>query len=310
MGVKMFAQPVVTRRPGLGQMLAALVKNLDFSWDSLQDYLLVLAGALVQALAMRLFLIPAELVSGGISGTAQLINFYTHWPIGLMVFIGNVPLFFIGWQYLGGPRFALRTALSIAAFSFFTDFLIIFIPHGIVHDLVLSSLYGGVVLGVGLGLVYRGKGTSGGSDILGRMLNHRLGISISQSYLVTDTVVILAAGFIFGWENALYALVATYVSGLAAETILEGSSVFRTAMIITCCPEKVAHEIMTVLERGVTILDGTGAYTDQARPVLYCVITRAEVSRIKDIVQQADPKAFMVIGMAHEALGEGFRPLK
>jgi uncharacterized membrane-anchored protein YitT (DUF2179 family) len=122
-------------------------------------------------------------------------------------------------------------------------------------------------------------------------------------------VVILAAGFVFSWENALYALVTTYVSGLAAEMVLEGSGVFRTAMIVTGSPEIVAKNIMTVLERGVTIIDGKGAYTGQNRPVLYCVINRSEVSRIKEIVKQADPKAFMVIGVAHEALGEGFRPL-
>ncbi len=307
---KKFAQTDRARNPNVRQMVTLLAKNFDLSWDSLRDYLIILAGALVQALAMRLFLIPAELVSGGISGIAQLVNVYTQWPIGLMVFIGNVPLFILGWQYLGGPRFALRTALAIAAFSFFTDFLVLFIPTGIVHDLFLNCLYGGVMLGIGLGLVYRGKGTSGGSDILGRILNHRVGISISQAYLVTDTIVILAAGFIFGWENALYALVTTYVSGLAAEMVLEGSGVFRTAMIVTSCPKQVSREILTTLERGVTILEGTGGYTGQSRPILYCVITRAEVARIKDIVKRADPKAFMVIGMAHEALGEGFRPLQ
>lgn len=305
----MFTSESLAGRPGVRQILGLLAKNLDFSRESMVDYLLVLLGALIQALAMRLFLVPAQLVSGGISGAAQLINFYTDWPIGLMVFAGNVPLFFIGWQYLGGPRFALRTALSIVAFSFFTDILVFVLPDGIVDDIVLNCLYGGVLLGVGLGLVYRGKGTSGGSDILGRILNHRLGISVSQAYLATDTVVILAAGFVFGWENALYALVTTYVSGLAAEMVLEGSGIFRTAIIVTNCPETVAREIMTVLERGVTMLDATGAYTGKQRPVLYCVINRSEVSRIKEIVKQADPKAFMVIGTAHEALGEGFRPL-
>ena len=297
-------------RPGVKQVFKLLASNLEFSRASVWDYLLVLAGALVQALAMRLFLVPAQLVSGGISGIAQLIYFYLPWPIGLMVLVGNIPLFFLGWQYLGGPRFALRTALAIVAFSFFTDFLVLFIPNGIVDDLVLNCLYGGVLLGIGLGLVYRGKGTSGGSDILGRILNHRLGISVSSSYLITDTAVILAAGFVFGWENALYALVTTYASGLAAEMVLEGSGIYRTAMIVTACPEQVASQIMTVLERGVTVLEGSGAYTGQSRPVLYCVITRAEVSRIKEIVRQADPRAFMVIGVAHEALGEGFRPLK
>jgi uncharacterized membrane-anchored protein YitT (DUF2179 family) len=310
MDVKAFARTVMVERPGVKQTLRLLGKNLDFSRESLLDYFYVLIGALVQALAMRLFLVPSQLVSGGISGAAQLINYYTGWLIGLMVLIGNVPLFFLGWRYLGGPRFALRTALAILAFSFFTDFLVIWIPKGVVDDLVLNSLYGGVLLGVGLGLVYRGKGTSGGTDILGRIINHRFGISVSQSYMLTDTVVILAAGFVFGWANALYALVATYVSGLAAEMILEGSTIYRTAMIVSAVPDVVAREIMTVLERGVTILDGTGAYTGQPRPVLYCVITRAEVSQIKEIVHKADPRAFMVIGQAHEALGEGFRPLK
>lgn len=298
------------QKHGFGQLLSLMVSNLDFSWNSLRDYLYVLAGALVQALAMRLFLVPAQLVSGGISGTAQLINFYTDFPIGLMVFIGNVPLFILGWQYLGGPRFALRTAISIIAFSAFTDLLVLFIPTGVVDDLVLNCLYGGVVLGVGLGLVYRGKGTSGGSDILSRILNHRLGMSISMAYLVTDAVVILAAGFVFGWANALYALVTTYVSGLAAEMVLEGTNVFRTAMIVTNCPDEVSQTIMHEMERGVTILSGTGAYTGRSRPVLYCVVSRSEIMQIKEIVKRADPGAFMVIGQAHEALGEGFQPLK
>lgn len=308
--MKMFSQGTLNTRPDVRQMLSLLGKNFDFSKNSLRDYAYILAGALVQALAMRLFLVPAQLVSGGISGAAQLINHYTDFPIGMMVLIGNAPLFFLGWQYLGGPRFALRTAISIIAFSVFTDALIFVIPVGVVDDLFLNCLYGGVMLGVGLGLVYRGKGTSGGTDILGRIINHRFGISVSQSYLMTDTAVILAAGFVFGWANALYALVTTYVSGLAAEMILEGSTVFRTAMIVSACPETVAREIMDDMERGVTILPGTGGYTGQERPVLYCVITRAEVTQLKEIVHKADPRAFMVIGQAHEALGEGFRPLK
>ena len=179
-----------------------------------------------------------------------------------------------------------------------------------VQDLVLNCLYGAVVLGVGLGLVYRGKGTSGGSDILGRILNDRTGIPISQAYLVTDSLVILASGLVFAWENALYALAVTYVSGLAAEMVLEGTNVLRTAMIITACPQEVSQKIMLEMERGVTMLSGTGAYTGADRPVLYCVVTRPEISQIKAIVKDADPTAFMVIGQAHEALGEGFRPLR
>lgn len=280
-------------------------------WELAQAYLFIILGSLVQALAMRMFLIPALLVSGGVSGMAQIINYFTQWPIGLMVFVGNVPLFVLGWRHLGGRRFMLRTVVAIVVFSFFTDFLAIFIPAaGMTGDLVLNSVYGGVIMGIGLGLVYRGQGTSGGSDILSRILNHRLGVSISQSYLVTDTLVVLAGGLAFDWEHALYGLVVIYVSGLAAEMVSEGSGVFRTVMIITEHPQEVSGKILTVLERGVTILSGTGAYTGTPRPVLYCVVTRSEVNQIKSLVRESDPRAFMVIGIAHEALGEGFQPLK
>ena len=171
---------------------------LSFSWRALQDYAFILLGSLVQAISMRVFLIPAQLVSGGISGAAQIINYYTHWPIGLMVFIGNATMFILGWRFLGGRRFALRTGAAIIFFSFFTDFLTIFIPaKGITQDLVLNSLYGGITLGIGLGLVYRGRGTSGGSDILARILNNRLSIPLSQFYMITDTLVVLAGGFAF-----------------------------------------------------------------------------------------------------------------
>ncbi|MEA4906556.1 MAG: YitT family protein [Chloroflexi bacterium] len=301
---------MTTAHPEDGFSLKALAGSLDFSRRSLQDYLLVLLGSVVQALSMRLFLIPAQLVSGGVSGVAQIINFYTAWPIGLMVFIGNAPLFILGWRHLGGPRFALRTALAIAAFSILTDALAWFLPlNGVTDDLVLNSLYGGVTLGIGSGLVYRGRGTSGGSDILGRILNYRYGISISQSYLITDTLVVLAGGLAFNWERALYGLVVIYVSGLAAEMVSEGSSIFRTALIVSACPDRVAERILTELERGVTILPGRGAYTGAERAILYCVVTRSEVNPLKALVNEVDPGAFMVIGQANEALGEGFRPL-
>jgi uncharacterized membrane-anchored protein YitT (DUF2179 family) len=279
-------------------------------WSQIQDYSLILLGALVQAFAMRLFLVPGQLVSGGISGIAQIVNHFVRFPIGVMVFAGNIPLFFLGWRFLGGRRFAVRTAISVAAFSLFTDLLVLFIPAaGVTHDNVLNAIYGGVLLGIGLGLVYRGSGTSGGSDILGRILNHNLGISISVAYLMTDAVVVLAGGFAFSWEKALYGLVVIYVSGLAAEMVAEGSSIFRTALIITSKPDEVTHEIMHTLERGVTILSGKGAYTGESRPVLYCVITRSEVNQMKNVIKEIDPDAFMVIGEAHEALGEGFKSL-
>jgi uncharacterized membrane-anchored protein YitT (DUF2179 family) len=182
--------------------------------------------------------------------------------------------------------------------------------NGITDDIFLNSLYGAVVCGVGYGLVYRARGTSGGSDILARILNHYRTIPMTQSYLMVDSAVILAAGFVFGWKQALYAIISLYVSGLVSETVLEGQGTVRTAMIVTDQARLISERVLEELERGVTILQGTGGYTGNERPVIYCVITRSEVALLKAIVQEADPEAFIVIGQAHEALGEGFKPLR
>ena len=282
-------------------------------WPPIRDYGLIMMGMFLQAVGLRLFLVPAQLASGGVSGFAQLVNHFTGWPIGLMILLGNIPLFAIGWRYLGGRRFTLRTGFAVIAFAFFTDavlWLPFFPAHGLTDDIVLNSLYGAVLTGIGSGLVYRGQATSGGSDILARILNHGRGIPMTQSYLITDTFVILSAGFIFGWPKALYALVSLYVSGLVVDATLEGIGVIRTAWIITSEPAAVTQKILVEMQRGVTILNGTGAYTGAERPVLYCVVTRSEIQQLKAIVHEIDPKAFMVVGAAHEALGEGFQPFK
>ena len=288
-------------------------------WTNTQDYLIIVFASLIQAISLRIFFVPANLASGGVSGISQLINHFAGWPIGLMILIGNVPLFALGWRFLGGRRFAMRTALAIVAYSLLTD-LLLKIPaftyysniliSDLKGDIFLNSLYGAIVTGIGYGLVYRARGTSGGSDILARILNKWRGVSMTQSYLMVDTLVILSAGFVFGWKQALYAMITLYVSGLVSETVLEGGGTVRTAMIITNKPESVSARVIENLERGVTYLEGRGAYTGNSRPVLYCVVSRAEVSTLKTIVHEIDPEAFMVIGVAHEALGEGFRPLK
>jgi uncharacterized membrane-anchored protein YitT (DUF2179 family) len=238
-----------------------------------------------------------------------------------MILLGNIPLFALGWRFLGGARFAARTAVAIFMYSAFTDLLVqtsLFDANGagtrlindLQGDIFLSALYGAIVSGVGYGLVYRARGSSGGSDVLARILNHYRGVPMTQSYLLVDTAVILGAGFVFGWKAALYAMIALYVSGLVAEATLEGGGTVRTALIVTSEPGVISARVLEELERGITVLEGRGAYTGTERPVLYCVVSRAEVATLKAIVQEADPHAFMVIGVAHEALGEGFRPLK
>ena len=285
------------------------LKNIKLDKMTIRDYVLILLGSILQAGSLRVFLIPAKLASGGVSGLSQIVNSFTGWPIGVMVLIGNIPLLILGWRFLGGPRFAARTAFAILSFSILVDLPLPFLPQeGITGDLVLNSLYGGVVSGVGFGLVYRGRGTSGGSDILARILSSWRGIPVTQSYLMTDAVIIFLAGISFSWENALYALVMLYVSGIAAESISQGSNILRTGLIITRRPEPIIEEIFNRLRRGVTIMNARGGYSGEDKSILLCVVTRAEIPHLKDLTKEVDPKAFLIIGQAHEVRGEGFLP--
>ena len=278
-------------------------------WPRLRDYGLILIGALVQALAMVLFLVPGKLAAGGVSGLAQIVNRYTGWPIGVMIVLANIPLFGFGLRYLGGRRFLVRTVVAVVSYSVLLDLLAVYLPRGLTADPVLNALYGGVIGGLGMGIVFRGQGTSGGTDIIARLLGRWRGIPLSQSYLITDAVVVLLAGLAFSWDLALYALVSLYVSGLAAELIVEGRGIVRTATIISAKSDAIAAKVMEDLERGVTMWPGVGMYSGEERRILFCVISRAEVGQLQAIIHEIDPNAFVVIGQAHEALGEGFKPL-
>jgi len=287
------------------------LKGIQLDKVTLHDYLLIFLGSTLQAISLRTFLIPAFLASGGISGLAQIINSYTGWPIGVMVLLANLPLFIMGWRFLGGPRFAARTAFAILSFSILVDIPLPFLPAaGLTNDIVLNTLYGGVVSGIGYGLVYRGRGTSGGTDILARILSNWRGIPVTQSYMITDALIIFLAGLSFSWENALYSLVLLYISGIAAESISQGSNVLRTGLIITTNPEPIIDEIFTRLRRGVTIMNAKGGYSGEEKTVLLCVVTRAEIPHIKAITKDMDPEAFLIIGQANEVRGEGFVPIE
>ncbi len=276
-----------------------------------RDYAIILFGSAMLAASMHLFFIPHQLVAGGLSGTAQIINSFTGWPIGTLTFILNIPLFVLGWFYLGGYRFLARTVIAAFTFSAVLDGLELFWPDAqLTTDLALNALYGGVTAGVAVGLLFRARATSGGTDILARILERRFGTPLSQAYLYTDGLVVFLAGLTFGWERALYAVIALYVGGVLVEVTLNGSNVMRVATIITARPQEVADRILADLERGVTDWTGRGMYTGAEKHVLLCAISRADTVLLKGIIHEADPQAFVIIGQAQEVLGEGFRSLK
>lgn len=278
--------------------------------SNVRDYALLVAGSIILAVSLHLFFIPNQLVAGGLSGAAQLINSFTGWPIGTLIFIFNIPLFILGWRHLGGKRFLARTVVASFLFSVVLDGLELLWPGlRLTDDLALNALYGGVTAGIGAGLVFRARGTSGGTDILARILERRFGMPLSQAYMLTDGLVVFLAGLAFGWERALYAVIALYIGGVVTEVTLNGSNIMRVATIITAEPEAVAARIIAELDRGVTDWTGRGMYTGRERHVLLCVVSRAEIVPLKSIIHEADPEAFVIIGQAQEVLGEGFRSL-
>ena len=277
----------------------------------IRDYALIVLGSVLLAVSMHLFFIPHQLVAGGLSGTAQLINNFTGWPIGTVSFILNIPLFILGWFYLGGHRFLARTVFSSFVFAVVLDGLQLLWPDVVItDDLALNALYGGVTAGVAVGLIFRARATSGGTDILARMLERKFGTPLSQAYLYTDGIVVFLAGLAFGWERALYAVIALYVGGVLVEVTLNGSNIMRVATIITTEPQAVADRILADMERGVTKWSGRGMYTGTERHILLCAVSRTDTVMLKAIIHEADPHAFVIIGQAQEFFGEGFRSLK
>lgn len=283
---------------------------LSQRWFQLaRDLVLILVGGVVQAISVVVFLAPADLAPGGVSGLALILHrvLPIAVAIGAWVLLLNLPLFALGLRYLGGWQFLIRTIITVVIYSAATALFERLGVRGVTDDIVLNTLFGGIIGGIGMGLVFRAQATTGGTDILALLLVRWRSIPLSQSYLLTDVIVIALAGLTFSWEKALYAVIALYVSGVAAEAIADGVHVSRTATIITQMPDEVAQAVMTRMGRGVTRWSAVGAYTGTERPILFIVISRAETAVLKALVARVDPNAFVVIGQAQEVYGEGFR---
>jgi len=269
---------------------------------------LIILGALVTALGFSLFQVPFDITAGGLSGLAIIVNHFTGWREGLMFLVMNIPLVLLGFYQLGRWRFIASVSLSLLVFSAATDLFILALPdlldnYPVTDNILLSALYAGITFGLGNGLIFRGGGCFPGTTILGRILQNKTGFPLSQTFLFTDSLIILTAGLVFGWELALLALITLFFSGFAADFVLEGSSQVRTAMIITDQPVALRNALMEALGKGISQWEVTGGYTGSKHTLLYCIINRSQVSSLKYTVAEADPRAFTVIGVAQQALG-------
>ena len=263
-------------------------------------------GSLIGAVAYPLFLVPNHIAPGGLTGIATLLNFLFQWPVGTVSLLMNIPLFIAGLKSMGHV-FALRSLIATVLFSLLID--IIPLP-AMTNDPLLGAVFGGVLLGVGLGLIIRGGATTGGTDMIARMVHSRFQhISVGSLLFVIDCAVVLMAGVTIHVEYALYAFISIYASTKVIDVVLLGLTQDKACYVISSRYEEIKQELIVKLDRGVTVLRAEGGYSGQERPVLLCVLSAQELGRLKAIVRTVDESAFVFISEAHEVLGEGFRKL-
>ncbi len=288
-----------------------------FRWPTLatvlaivRDYVLMTVGAILVAISVDLFLVPNDVVTGGVTGVAQILNDLFSTPIGIVSLLINIPLLALGFRYLG-VVFGVRTIYATVALSLAIDLLAPYVNNylGAARDPLLYTLYGGVLDGIGIGLVFRAQGTTGGIDIVARFLQRWRGIAIGRSLLVMNGLVFAAAAYLFSLDKLLYALLVAFISGRVIDVVLEGAAYARQALIITKQPDRMRRAIIEQLDRSVTLLEAEGGYTSTTRTVLLSVVAQSEISLLKAIIREHDPDAFVIVGNVNEVLGEGFRPV-
>lgn len=268
------------------------------------NFVLLTVGALLNALTFDLFLAPGDVAPGGVGGLTLVVTNFLPFPNGLTMLALNVPLLVLGARELGGMRFLVRTSYVIVVTVVAIDlFALVLPPEGVSQDGLLNALYGGALGGISAALALRAYGNLGGTTILGRVLQRRTGMPLGQIYLFTDGVIVALMGATFGWEQALYSLIAVFVFGLASDYAYEGPSVVRTVFIVTDQPALIAAALQARLHTGVTAWRGEGMYHRGERSVLFCTVNRAEVRELTEIVRETDPDGFVAVGKGHQATG-------
>lgn len=286
------------------------------SWKVvLHDALLIVVGSIIFAIGVDIFEVPYGLAAGGVTGLAMVFSavaetFGVTLPVGLQTIVINALLMILVVKS-GSRGYIARTVAGIIACGFFTDALVPLLPVvGGEQDLLLCALWGGVVTGLGLGLVFRTGGNTGGTDIVAQVVARKTALPVGTSVIIVDGIVIALSATVFSVEQALYAAVAMFICGKVIDAVVDGPRAARAAYIISEEHGAIAHEIMHTLDRGCTELEARGMWSGAERPVLFCVLSRSEAVWLKQIVAECDPKAIVVISEVHEVFGEGFRQIR
>ena len=274
--------------------------------SELKNTLLIVLGLLVAAVAYRMYLIPNQVVAGGFTGVGQLLNHLLGISVGTVNILLNAPLFLISMKSMG-LKFGIRSLIAMFALSLLIDHIPL--PPA-TDDMLLASVYGGAISGIGFGLVLRGNATTGGTDMLSSLMHRFIPVlRVSYGIFLFDGLVIIASAFAFEPQAAMYGLISTFLCNVMVDLVLEGPNSAQSYFIISDKSIEIAEKVMKELDRGVTALDAMGMYSQTEKKVLLCVVNRFEAMRLRRIIFSVDPRAFVISNKAHEVLGEGFKPV-
>ena len=282
-------------------------KVLSLLWS----YFMITVASAIYAVGFNWFYMPNDIAFGGITGVGQIINAILPWaPIGTVVIILNIPLFILGWRLYGG-HLLLSSLYAMAVSSLFIDLVNSFWTFEPM-DSLLACIFGGILMGASLGLVFQQGATTGGTDLIARLLKLKISwLPMGRLLMATDLVVIVATAIAFGSiYSALYGLVALYIASIVMDRMLYGLDSAKVAYIISDHFKEIADALVNDLDRGVTILQGQGAYSRAEKKVLMCAFKQRQIVSIKRMVKQLDPSAFIIVCDAYEVLGDGFREYK
>ncbi len=266
--------------------------------------ILVPLGALLVATGLEIFLVPNQIIDGGIVGISIILSHLSGIKLGYLLLLLNLPFFFIGYKQIG-KTFALTTLFGVTSLSIFTLWL-----HPVpvlTDDPLLASVFGGIILGIGVGLVIRYGGSLDGTEIMAILFNKATPFSVGEVVMFFNLFILGSAGFVFGWERAMYSLIAYFIAFKMIDITIEGFESSKSVWIISDMHKEIAETLNARLGRGVTYLNGEGAYTGDAKKVIFCVITRLEEAKLKSIVEELDPSAFLAVGDIHDVKGGRFR---
>lgn len=285
------------------------MKLLDRIYDSKYKYILmiimIILGAVIGGISFNVFLMPHKLLSGGVSGIALILNYLFGFNPGVLLFLFNIPIFIAGYKFVD-KEFILLSLVGMTAFSVSIDTFSFLKNVVYIDDTLLSCLYGGVLNGVGMGIVFRNRASQGGIDIVAVIVKKYFSMNLGSTSLLINFIIVGIASLFFGLKLAMYTLVSMYVSSAVLDKVQQGFGSSKSVMIITDKEQEVADAIMQTLDRGVTYLEGEGAYTGNKKRVIYCIVTLNQLAKLKQIVKETDSGAFMAVSDTSEVLGHGF----